>query len=189
MPKMAMTEVQDDNESMYYKVEYVDMDWTSNKCVVTLVINQNDFAVVEAWIKYLNKKHNKIPKILIRNSISKDAGNRTMDVVHMKYEKVNGKYRLTYCQKNIEIMLTTKDEYVSMGIKRTNMVKQNVICKFVGFGKRDEYDNDWEHRFDSSNQTSKYQYQEYDGSWKSDFETPQLELDILDQLHNRGIDY
>lgn len=189
MPKMSMSEVQGDNGSRYYKVEYTDRDWTSDKCVVTLVIDQNDFAIVEAWIKYLDKKHNKIPKIVFRNSISKDAGNRTMDVVHMKYEKVDGKYRLTYCQKDIEIMLTTKDKYVSMGIRQTNIVRQNVICKFVGYGQREEYDDDWERRFDASNQAGIYQHQEYDGSWKSDFETPQLELNILDQLHDRGINY
>lgn len=189
LPQMSMTEVQDDKGTMYYKVEYIDRDWTSDKCAVSLIINKNDFAVVEATIKYLDKKHNKIPRIILRKSISKDAGNRTMDVVHMKYEKVNGKYRLTYCQKDIEIMLTTKDDYVSMGINQTNIVKQNVIFCFVGYGNKNDYDNDWKQRFNSSLQTGRYQYQKYDGTWKRDFETPQLELDIIDQLHNRGISY
>lgn len=189
LPKMSMAEVQDDNGNMYYKVEYIDKDWTSDKCAVSLIINQNDFAIVEATIKYLNKNHNKIPKIILRKSISEDAGNRTMDVVHMKYEKVNGKYRLTYCQKDIEIVLTTKDDYVRMGIAQTNIVKQNVIFYFVGYGNKNEYDNDWNQRFNSPFATGRYQHQEYDGTWKRDFETPQLELDIMDQLHERGINY
>lgn len=189
LPKMSLTEVQDDKGVTYYRVEYIERNRTSNKCEVSLIINQSDFAIVEARIKYLDYKHNRIPKIILRNRISKDTGKRTMDVVHMKYGKVDGKYRLTYCRKDIEILLTLKDEYADMGIAPTNTVRQNVIFNFIGYGDKAEYDNDWEQRFCSPLQSGIYQYQEYDGAWKNDFETPQLELDILEQLYQRGINY
>ena len=191
LSKESLTEVQDDNGTMYYKVEYIDNLWCSDQCVVSLIINQNDFAVVEATIKYLKNNHNKniMPRI-IRGMVSKDGGKRTMDVVRMKYEKVNGKYRLTCCQKDIEVKLTTKNAYVRKGVNRTNIVRQNVIFHFVGYGNKDEYNNDLEQRYSSPLfRTGIYKHQQYDGTWKRDFETPQLELNIIDQLHNRGIDY
>ena len=130
-----------------------------------------------------------MPRI-IRGMVSKDGGKRTMDVVRMKYEKVNGKYRLTCCQKDIEVKLTTKNAYVRKGVNRTNIVRQNVIFHFVGYGNKDEYNNDLEQRYSSPLfRTGIYKHQQYDGTWKRDFETPQLELNIIDQLHNRGIDY
>lgn len=194
----ALSQFTDDDGNSYYKIKYYDKkDSLKSNYLFTLIINKEDFAIVEATSRVINPEKRLVGRFVMKLGTAKSIYHN-MWVSRCVYRKINGKYLLYRYTSDIDEFMVTKEKYVEQGAAPSIDVRQNIVFQWQGITNFPE--NDSLNLINSTEMLSKKKYRpatiwqydtipqdtlRYGKDWKKGYTIPQLDLEIERQLNNK----
>lgn len=191
--KMCFSKFSDENGKCHYKIESLEKEGKF-RFIAELVINKVDFAVVEITFKRIHpyeavKYNSLLSKLIYEKNSSAASPEKCLTLTnHMRYTKIDNKYRLTYVKHNVKTEKITKKELVNSGIADTIITEYTQEFKYAG---KTAVVSDGAIKIPLSGTYDNRFYTEtpYYPKWKKGIEVPELDSKIRNQLLKKGIAY